>query len=71
MTTPVDVGSWRERGIEVERDLARSRLSSGIFAKNIAEITLGPAVHILGSQNVYSRAEGFADHYWSWAVFLF
>merc|ERR1712055_95655 len=28
-----------------------------------------PAVHILGSQNVYSRAEGIADHYWPWAVF--
>ena len=54
MTTPVDVGSWRERGIEVERDLARSRLSSGIFAKTVAEITLGPAVYILGSLNVYS-----------------
>ena len=31
--------------------------------------TLFPAVHILGSQNVYSRAEGIADHYWPWAVF--
>ena len=29
-----------------------------------------PAVHILGSQNVKSRAEGMADHYWPWAVFL-
>ena len=28
-----------------------------------------PAVHILGSQNVYGRAEGIADHYWPWAVF--
>ena len=26
--------------------------------------TLCPAVHILGSQNVYGRAEGIADHYW-------
>ena len=32
--------------------------------------TLCPAVHILGSQNVYSRAESIADHYWPWAVFL-
>ena len=32
--------------------------------------TLFPAVHILGSQNVYSRAEGIADHYWPWTVFL-
>ena len=32
--------------------------------------TLCPAVHILGSQNVYSRAEGIADHYWPWTVFL-
>ena len=31
--------------------------------------TLCPAVHILGSQNVYSAAEGIADHYWPWAVF--
>ena len=31
--------------------------------------TLCPAVHILGSQNVYGRAEGVADHYWPWAVF--
>ena len=31
--------------------------------------TLCPAVHILGSQIVYSRAEGIADHYWPWAVF--
>ena len=31
--------------------------------------TLCPAVHILGSQNVYCRAEGIADHYWPWAVF--
>ena len=31
--------------------------------------TLCPAVHILGSQNVYSRAEGIADLYWPWAVF--
>ena len=31
---------------------------------------LCPAVHILGSQNVYGRAEGIADHYWPWAVFL-
>ena len=31
---------------------------------------LCPAVHILGSQNVYGRAEGIADHYWLWAVFL-
>ena len=23
----------------------------------------------LGSQNVYGRAEGIADHYWPWAVF--
>ena len=23
-----------------------------------------PAVHILGSQNVYGRVEGIADHYW-------
>ena len=33
--------------------------------------TLYPAVHILGSQNVYGRAEGIADHYWPWAVFSF
>ena len=32
--------------------------------------TLSPAVHISGSQNVYGRAEGIADHYWPWAVFL-
>ena len=32
--------------------------------------TLCPAVHILGSQNVYGRAESIADHYWPWAVFL-
>ena len=25
--------------------------------------------YIIGSQNVYSRAEGIADHYWPWAVF--
>ena len=31
--------------------------------------TLCPVVHILGSQNVYGRAEGIADHYWPWAVF--
>ena len=31
--------------------------------------TLCPAVHILGSQNVYGRAEGIADHYWPCAVF--
>ena len=31
--------------------------------------TLCSAVHILGSQNVYGRAEGIADHYWPWAVF--
>ena len=31
--------------------------------------TLFPAVHNLGSQNVYGRAEGIADHYWPWAVF--
>ena len=33
--------------------------------------TLCPAVHILGSQNVYGGAEGIADHYWPWAVFFF
>ncbi len=33
--------------------------------------TLCPAVHILGSQYVYSRAEGIADHYWPWNVFFF
>ena len=32
--------------------------------------TLCPALHILGSQNVYSRAEGIADHYWPWTVFF-
>ena len=32
--------------------------------------TLCPAVHILGSQNVYDRAEGIADHYWPWAIFF-
>ena len=32
--------------------------------------TLCPAVHILGSQNVYDRVEGIANHYWPWAVFL-
>ena len=32
--------------------------------------TLCPTVHILGSQNVYGRAEGIADHYRPWAVFL-
>ncbi len=32
--------------------------------------TLCPAVHISDSQNVYCRAEGIADHYWPWAVFL-
>ena len=32
--------------------------------------TLCPAVHILGSQNVYGRAEGIADHYWPWAIFF-
>ncbi len=32
--------------------------------------TLCPAEHILGFQNVYSGAEGIADHYWPWAVFL-
>ena len=31
--------------------------------------TLCPDVHIFGSQNVYSRAEAIADHYWPWAVF--
>ena len=33
-------------------------------------MALWPAVHILGSQNVYGRAEGIADHYWPWAVFF-
>ena len=32
--------------------------------------TLCPAMHILGSQNVYSRAEVIADHSWPWAVFF-
>ena len=32
--------------------------------------TLSPAVHTLGSQNVYSRVEGIADHCWPWAVFF-
>ena len=32
--------------------------------------TLCPAVHILGSQNVYGRAEDIADHYWPWVVFF-
>ena len=32
--------------------------------------TLFPAVLIFDSQNVYSRAEGIADHYWAWTVFL-
>ena len=27
-------------------------------------------MHILGSQSVYGRAEGIADNYWPWAVFL-
>ena len=31
--------------------------------------TLCPAVHILGSQNVYSRAECIADYYWPRPVF--
>ena len=31
--------------------------------------TLCPTVHILGSQNVYSRAEGIADLCGPWAVF--
>ena len=35
----------------------------------MVSITLCPAVHILGSQNEYSRAEGIADHYWPWALF--
>ena len=26
-------------------------------------------VHILGSQNLYSKAEGIADLYWPWTVF--
>ena len=30
---------------------------------------LCPAVHISGSLNVYSRAEGIANHYWLRAVF--
>ena len=32
--------------------------------------TLCPALHILGSQNVYCRAKGHANHYWPWAVFF-
>ena len=32
--------------------------------------TLCPAVYILGSQNVYSRAEVIADHYWPLPIFL-
>ncbi len=32
--------------------------------------TLYPAVHILGSQNMYCRAESIAGHYWPWAVFF-
>ena len=32
--------------------------------------TLCHALHILGSQTMYSRAEGTADHYWPWAVFF-
>ena len=32
--------------------------------------TLFPAVHILGTSNVHSRAKGTADHYWPWAVFF-
>ena len=32
--------------------------------------TFFPAVHFLGSQNVCSRVEGIADHYWPWAVFF-
>ena len=32
--------------------------------------TLYPSVLILGSKNVYTRAEGIADHYWPWAVFF-
>ena len=31
--------------------------------------TLCLAVHILSFQNVYSRVEGIADHYWLWTVF--
>ena len=33
--------------------------------------TLCPAGHILGSQNMYGRAEGIADHYWPWAAFFY
>ena len=32
--------------------------------------TLCPAVHILGTQNVHSRAKGTADYHWPWAVFF-
>ena len=32
--------------------------------------TLCPALHILGTKNVHSRAKGTADHYWPWAVFF-
>ena len=31
--------------------------------------TLWPAVHILGSKNVYSRAEGIAETYWPRSAF--
>ena len=31
---------------------------------------LCPVVHISGSQNVYSRAKGIADHYWPWSIFF-
>ena len=32
--------------------------------------TLCPAVHILGTINVYSRVKGIADYYWPRAVFF-
>ena len=32
--------------------------------------TLCPAVYILGTKNVHSRAKITADHYWPWAAFF-
>ena len=32
--------------------------------------TLCPAVHILGTRNVYSRAKGTADNYWPQVIFF-
>ena len=52
------------------RKLDATDLKKTAHGQLIVSDTICPAMRIMRTRNIYSRAMGVADQYWPWAVFF-